>query len=454
MAIDSVDSFLAGLRRVQLLAPEQVDEIARELGPEYDDPRRLAQYLIQIDWLSEYQCRCLFDERWDALSVGHYQVLDRLGEGGVSEVFQAWDSLKGRVVALKVLRRDLASHQEGVRQFQRELQVVTRLSHPNVIKTFDAHEIGNVHCFAMEFVQGIDLHRYVATTGPLPVEQACDFARQTAQGLQHCHQLGLVHRDVKPANLFLVNPPLANPTPGGTTARRGDPLIKILDWGLARMLRAPGEPLTLPDDQADAEKGLLIGTADYVAPEQALDPTLVDTRADIYSLGCTLFFLLAGRPPFEAPALMQKLMQHQEAEPPRLRELRPDVPEELETLVLRMLAKKPEDRFQIPLLVVGPLRRFCPSAMSACGSIIRPTAASGLPAKPSTLPALGLPAAEAPKPSSSAVVARPASSAALNRPASSANLNRPASSASLNRPASSANLNRPASSANLNRPTR
>ena len=405
MAIDSVDSFLTVLRRVQLLAPEQVDEVARELAPVYDDPRHLADYLIQIGWLTEYQCRSLFDGKWASLTIGHYQLLDRLGEGGVSEVFRAWDSLKGRDVALKVLRRDLASHQEGVRQFQRELQVVTRLSHPNVIKTFDAHQVDDVHCFAMEFVDGIDLHRYVSTHGPLPVDQACDFARQTAQGLQHCHQMGLVHRDVKPANLFLINPPLGNRGPSGPTVRRADPIIKILDWGLARMLPKPGEEMKLSDDQASAEKGLLIGTADYVAPEQALDPSLVDTRADIYSLGCTLYFLLTGRPPFEGPALMQKLMQHQQTEPPCLRDLRPDVPEELEAVLQRMLAKRPEDRFQIPLLVVMPLRRFCPSAVSASGSLIRPTG-QGI-GKPSTLPALGLPAGEAAKPSSSAVVARP-----------------------------------------------
>jgi serine/threonine protein kinase len=428
MAIDSVDSFLAVLRRAHLLASEQVDEIARELSPEYDDPLHLADYLIQIEWLTEYQCQCLFEGKWDGLSLGHYQLLDRLGEGGVSEVFQAWDSCKGRVVALKVLRRDLASQQEGVRQFQREMQVVTRLSHPNVIKTFDANQIDNVHCFAMEFVQGIDLHRYVRANGPLPVDQACDLARQAAQGLQHCHQMGLVHRDVKPANLFLVNPPVGNRGPSGPTARRADPVIKILDWGLARMLPGSGEHETLSEEQAEAEKGLLIGTADYVAPEQALDPSLVDTRADIYSLGCTLFFLLTGRPPFEGATLMQKLLQHQEAEPARLRELRPDVPEELESIILRMMAKRPEDRFQIPLLVVMPLRRFCPSANTTVGSLIRPACSNG--GKPSTLPALGLPAAETAKPSSSAVVARPATPTNLNQPAPS-----PAGSSHCDRPA-------------------
>ena len=435
MAIDSVDAFLTVLDRVQLLAPEQLEEVARELGPEYDNPLDLADYLIQIEWLTHYQCSCLFEGNWNGLNLGHYQLLDRLGEGGVSEVFKAWDSLKGRVVALKVLRRDLASHEEGVRQFQRELQAVTRLSHPNVIKTFEANQIGSVHCFAMEFVEGIDLHRYVAEHSPLPVEQACDFARQTAQGLQHAHQMGLVHRDVKPANLFLINPPLGNKAPTGPAGRRApDPVVKILDWGLARTMPLPGSE-EASSAQSEAEKGMLIGTADFVAPEQARDPCLVDTRADIYSLGCTLYFLLTGRPPFEGSNLMQKLLQHQEAEPTPLRQLRPDVPEELEALVHRMLAKRPEDRFQIPLLVVVPLRRFCPSAMSGIGSVIRPTGlVNGT--KPSTLPSMNLPTGELAKPTSSAVLTRPASHANLNRPASNANLNRPASNANLRRPGS------------------
>src|SRR5262249_1428618 len=148
--------------------------------------------------------------------------------------------------------------------------------------------------------EGMDLHRFVGQVGPLPVEQACDYARQVAQGLQHAHLSGLVHRDIKPANLFLLHPPLP-PAPGAAPRRGPDPLVKTLDWGLARCLRdphraeaeggpAPPAPGPLDPDDLDSEKGRLIGTADYIAPEQARDPTLVDIRADIYSLGCTLYF--------------------------------------------------------------------------------------------------------------------------------------------------------------------
>src|SRR5579871_5944066 len=145
MSIDSVAMLLTVLRRTQLLAPEQADEVARELGPHYRDPRELADYLVEIDWLTAYQLEMLFAGRWEDLAVGPYHVLDRLGEGGVSEVFKAWDTQRGRVVALKVLRQHLAAKTDAIRQFQRELLAVTRLSHANIIRTFDANQVGALH---------------------------------------------------------------------------------------------------------------------------------------------------------------------------------------------------------------------------------------------------------------------------------------------------------------------
>ena len=234
MVIDSVDSLLAVLRRLQILGPQQVDEIARELAPQYADPFELSEYLIEIDWLTAHQRRLLFEGRWNELVVGPYQILDRLGEGGVSEVFKAWDTVRGRDVALKVLRQHLAVRPDAVQQLRREQQAVVRLVHPNIIKTYDADQVDGLHYFAMEYVEGMDLHQYVQRYGPLPVEQACDYVRQTAQGLQHAHQAGLVHRDVKPANLFLLNPPLPDGE-GRARPRPAEPVVKILDWGLARL---------------------------------------------------------------------------------------------------------------------------------------------------------------------------------------------------------------------------
>jgi serine/threonine protein kinase len=321
------------------------------------------------------------------------------------------------VVALKVLRQHLAEVGDALNQFQRELQAVTRLSHANIVKTYDADQVGDLHYFAMEFVEGMDLHKFVQQVGPLPVEQACDYARQVAQGLQHAHQVGLVHRDVKPANLFLLHPPLPlqQPAAPGSSVRRGpDSVVKIIDWGLARCLRDPaaGDGAAAgPAAEAFREvgKGKLVGTADFIAPEQARDASLVDTRADIYSLGCTLYYLLTGQVPFPGGSLLTKLLQHQEVEAPSVRLLRPEVPEELDGILQKMLAKCPEDRYQIPLLVVAPLRHFCPGASAVSGSVIRPASGINLPGtRPGSSPALS--------PSSSSSLARPGSSSSLARP--------------------------------------
>jgi serine/threonine-protein kinase len=383
MAIDSIETLLAVLQRMQVLTPEEVAEVVRELRPHYHDPHDLAGYLAQIGWLTEYQVHLLFADRWEELSVGPYVILDRLGEGGVSEVFKAWDTIRGRSVALKVLHQHLTTQTAAVRQFQRELQTVTRLSHPNIIKTFDAHQVGALHYFAMEFVEGLDLDRHVRQAGPLPIDLACDYIRQVAQGLQHAHQLNLVHRDIKPANLFLINPP----EPGTPIRRGSDSSVKILDWGLARLRPTAGESADNAGVDMDAEKGLLIGTADYIAPEQALDPCLVDIRADVYSLGCTLYFLLTGQLPFPGASLMQKLMRHQDAERPQVRDLRPDVPESLAAIVQRMMAKRPEDRYQIPLLVVAPLRQFV-SGAGGSGLIRIPSGINSTVPRPGTSPSL------------------------------------------------------------------
>ena len=333
----------------------------RDLAPLYSDPNELADYLVQIDWLTAFQKQTIFEGHCNDLVLGPYVLLDQLGEGGVSEVFKAWDTIRGRVVALKVLRQNLTAQADAVRQFQRELDTVPRLSHPNVIKTFDANCVGNLEYFAMEFVEGVDLAKHVAQTGPLAIELACDYIRQIAQGLQHAHLMNLVHRDIKPANLFLINAPRpqAPADPKAAPARRqGDPVVKILDWGLARMAQISGEDSTMLAE-IEREKGALIGTADYIAPEQANDPTIVDIRGDIYSLGCTFYFLLTAQPPFPGKSLMQKLLQHREAPIPNVRELRADVPEEVGEVIMKMMAKDPDDRYQIPLLVVAPLRKYC-----------------------------------------------------------------------------------------------
>ena len=407
-----------------------------ELAPDYADPFELSEYLVEIDWLTAYQRRLVFEGRWNDLTIGPYQVLDLLGEGGVSEVFKAWDTVRGRVVALKVLRQHLTVRPEAVQPAPARAAGGHRLVHPNIIKTYDADRRWTA-CTTSPWStsRGWTCTAASSESGPLPVEQACDYVRQAAQGLQHAHQLGLVHRDIKPANLFLLNPPPSRRAPRGTgegeAGRRrgaGEPVVKILDWGLARLKPPDGEAAELATFDLDAEKGLLIGTADYIAPEQAQDATLVDARADIYSLGCVLYYLLTGQPPFAGPSLMQKLLQHQEEPPPPVQALRPDVPEELNAVLLRMMAKQPEQRFQIPLLVVAALRRFCTGAGLA-----------GL---------AGTAGGAAFRPSSSASVLRPSSNGNVPRPGSAEALSRPGTAPALSRPATAGNLQRPGTNPN------
>ena len=399
MAIDSVDKLLSALWSLRLFSSQQADEIKRELLPHYPDAADLCTYLVEIDWLTAYQRRLLLEDRWNELTVGPFQILDKLGEGGVGEVFKAWDTVRGRIVALKVLREHLAARPGAIQELQRERLAVIHLIHPNIIKTYDADQVGDLHYFAMEYVEGMDLHQYVQRYGPLPVEQACEYVRQTATGLQHAHQAGLIHRDIKPANLFLPNSSPDVMAAGLSWQRSGETVIKILDWGLARLSPSANNNEGAAALGVNAEKGLLIGTADYLAPEQARDATLVDTRADIYSLGCVFYYLLTGEPPFPAPSLMLKLMQHQDEPPPSVQARRPDVGDELNSVLLRMMAKKPEKRFQIPLLVAAALRRFCSCPAGELASIAANAGGAGF------------------RPSSSASLLRPASNASVQRPA-------------------------------------
>jgi serine/threonine protein kinase len=376
MSIRTVDELVEVLRFERILPPDQLEELTPELLASFDNPRSFAKLLVEHARLTVFQAHAIFEGRGRELVLGNYRILDLLGEGGVSEVFKARDTRGNRLVALKVLRQHLLSESGVIRQFQREMEAVARLNHPNIIKTLDTGQVGGTHYFAMEFVEGTDLGKVVQFSGPLSLGEACDCIRQVTQGLQHAHQLGLVHRDIKPANLFLILPP-GHPqaTAGSTWKRPQDPVIKILDWGLARL--AGSTPDT--DATACSEEGMLIGTADYIAPEQARDARVVDIRADIYSLGCTFYYLLTGQPPFPGTSLMQKLLQHQQSEPTPLQTLRPDVPDELAAIIQKMMAKAPEARYQIPLAVGVPLRKFCEvnAVANGCGTPLRPEGGSG-----------------------------------------------------------------------------
>src|SRR4051794_21208686 len=254
-----------------------------------------------------------------------YRVLGLLGVGGMGAVYKAEHLKMGRPVALKTISPALTDRPGAVERFDREVRAAAALSHPNIVAAYDADQAGRLHFLIMEYVEGESLDRVVATRGPLPVAEACDAVRQAALGLQHAHDRGMVHRDVKPQNLM----------------RTPDGRVKVLDFGLARFA----------GDAAAAgrtETGCVMGTPDYMAPEQALSTRRADGRADLYSLGCTLYFLLTGRPPFPGESITEKLLHHQQTQPRPVETLRPDVPPGLAAVVRTMMAKRPDDRFLTP----------------------------------------------------------------------------------------------------------
>jgi serine/threonine protein kinase len=351
MSTSNLLTFVDLLHDCRLVSPDQLDELRRHLLPHYRDERTLAKHLVQRGWLTVYQVNQLLQGHAQELVLGPCRILDRLGEGAISQVYKAWHTVRQCLVALKVLRPDFLDNESAVHQFEREIHAVTRLSHPNIVTAVEVGQVGTRRFLAMEYMEGTDLGKFVQLSGPLPVGHACDYVRQAALGLQHAHENGLVHRDIKPANLFL-----STPGEGGGLRLSDRAVVKILDWGLSHM-HLPRHQLK--NTTAWIQPGALVGTADFMAPEQARDPRSVDIRADIYSLGCTLYFLLTGQVPFPGKSLMQKLLQHETAEPPAVEALRPDLPRTLPLVLRKMLAKRPEDRHPIPLAVAVVLAPFC-----------------------------------------------------------------------------------------------
>jgi serine/threonine-protein kinase len=355
MAISSCGALVEMLSQHKLLAPANLAHIVRASKSPIATPRSLARTMLQRGWLTVYQINQLLAGRVTDLVFGPYHVLDRLGQGGQSMVFKARHTEFHWIVALKVIRSEILVTTDARQQFLQEMEAMAQLEHPNVVQFCDVDQTGDTYYCAMEYVEGTDLGKVVGLSGALPVPEACDYIRQTALGLQHAHEHSLVHRDIKPVNLFLTMPQ-APRGPFGCEGPRPDPVIKILDWGLAS-LRLPGAARK-GGGPANQVKGV-IGTADYLSPEQAKSPHTVDIRGDIYSLGCTAYFLLTGLPPFTGGTLMQKLMRHQKEDPPALDELRADVPAALGQAVQRMMAKRPENRFQTPAAVALAMTPFC-----------------------------------------------------------------------------------------------
>ena len=234
--LTSTGQLLDVVRDVGLLKPDQIDSLPSLGMGRCGEARSLARLLVQRGWLTVFQANQVLAGRGPDLVMGPYRILDRLGQGGLSQVFKAIHSEHDWIVALKVIKPEALANNEGRQQFLQEMEAMARLEHPNIVQFCDVDQSGDTFYFAMEYVEGIDLGKHVGLGGPLSVVEACDFARQAALGLQHAHERNLVHRDIKPVNLFLTHPRPTTRT--AENAPRKAATIKILDWGLAN-LRTP-----------------------------------------------------------------------------------------------------------------------------------------------------------------------------------------------------------------------
>jgi serine/threonine protein kinase len=330
MPVDSATDLVDLLHRLELLSAEQLAELRGDFTASAHDSDALVSELKRRGWLTSYQAAQLFAGRGQDLILGNYVLLDELGEGGMGRVFKARHRRMGRVVALKAIAPDKLEDPDSLSRFLREIEAAAQLEHPNVVRAYDADQVGTTHFFVMEYIEGVDLEKWVRQNGPLPIECACDYVRQAALGLQHAHERGLVHRDIKPSNLLL---------------NTRDDTVKLLDLGLARLNRRATGGGALPTLTC---AGQIMGTPDFIAPEQARDTHAADIRADLYSLGCTLYFLLTAKPPFPAESMVEKLLKHQFDMPTTLERLRPEASPEVSAVINRLMAKNPADRYQTP----------------------------------------------------------------------------------------------------------
>ncbi len=329
--------FLDLVRKSGVLDDKRLDahlERLRASGTLPVEPSKLAGVLVRDGYLTHFQAEQFLQGKWRRFTIGKYKVLERLGQGGMGSVYLCEHTLMRRRVALKVLPTHKADDPAALERFYREARAVAALDHPNIVRAYDIDTADNFHFLVMEHVDGSSLQDMVKKTGPMEVLRACHYIRQAALGLQHAHETAtLVHRDIKPGNILVD--------------RNG--IVKVLDMGLARFFNDEDDVLTKKYDEN------VLGTADYLAPEQALDSHAVDIRADIYSLGGTFYYCLTGHTPFAEGTVAQKLIWHQTRQPKPITTFRSDVPEALIAILNKMMAKDPDQRFPTPLAVAEAL---------------------------------------------------------------------------------------------------
>lgn len=334
-APSTASELLALVEKSAILDADAFQLLTRQIAqPVVGSAGEMAERLIEGGYLTKFQAGKLLAGRWRGFMIAEkYKLLDRLGAGGMGAVYLCEHVLMGRRVALKVLPIAQAEDKVSLARFYREARAVARLDHPNIVRAHDIDHEDKLHFLVLEFVDGCNLHEFVNRNGPMSAARAAHCIRQAALGLQHAHEAGLVHRDIKPGNLLMD--------------REGT--VKLLDLGLAQFFGEENSAFV-----KEYENGFVIGTADFLSPEQTVQ-SQVDIRADIYSLGCTFYFLLAGKSPFHEGTPGQKMIWHQVRRPRPIRSLRSDVPESVAQVLDKMLAKEPGRRQQTPAEVARDL---------------------------------------------------------------------------------------------------
>jgi eukaryotic-like serine/threonine-protein kinase len=327
----TTDDFLSVVRKSRLVSEKDLEAFAAE-HPTLTEPKDFAREMQIAGLITPFQAGQLVRGRHKGFVLGKYKLLDRIGMGGMGQVYLAEHNAMRRRVAVKVLPPERSESPFARERFLREARAAAALDHPHLCRVFDVENDGDVHFLVMEYLPGVSLHDLISRRGPLSPERTANYLYQTAAGLSAIHARSLVHRDIKPANLLLDR--------NGT--------VKVLDLGLVRS--------ELDDDALTRGEGAkIVGTADFLAPEQAVNSSTVDSRADLYALGATAYYLLTGEPPFKAEKVSQKLIAHQIAEPKPVHLARPGVPADLSAVVHKLLAKKPDDRYACAAEVMAAL---------------------------------------------------------------------------------------------------
>jgi serine/threonine protein kinase len=351
----SVQNVFGLLIRSRLLGPDEARTMFERWHAEAKDNAgnvaEFARWMVANQYVTEHQATLLGRGHADCFFLNQYKVLDRLGRGRMAGVYKALHRL-GQTVAIKVLPPSKAKDAQLLARFQREARLAMKLNHPNVVRTFQVGETGGLYYLVMECLEGETLDDVLQRRKALPPLEAVRVIYQALLGLQHLHEQGVVHRDIKPANLMVV--PGGSPGPGDTTQRS---TVKILDMSLARALS--DDSIDEGVEPADlTTEGTLLGTPDYMAPEQARDAHAVDIRVDIYSLGCVLYQLIAGQAPFPDSNIISQMIRHASEAPRPLKEFNPAVPDGLQQIVSWMMAKEPAKRYPTPERAAQALQVF------------------------------------------------------------------------------------------------